>query len=87
MGYKFEFTQRAQKELNALPRMIAKRILRKMHWFSIKQDPLLFAVRLKDSKIGDLRFRIGDYRVIAFLYSEEKKISIASIGHRRDIYR
>ena len=49
------------------------------------RDPLRYAVRLSDSKIGQYRFRIGDYRIIFDL--AENTIIILAIGHRKDIYR
>ncbi len=49
------------------------------------EDPLSYAVKLKDSRLGTYRFRIGDYRVIFDI--EDDEIVILRVGHRRDIYR
>ena len=38
-----------------------------------------------DKKLGEYRFRIGDYRVIFDTVKES--IIILSIGHRKDIYQ
>jgi mRNA interferase RelE/StbE len=50
-----------------------------------KEDPLKYAEKITDPKLGSYRFRIGDYRVIFDL--EGKDIVILRVGHRRDIYR
>jgi len=43
------------------------------------------AERLTNSRLGNYRFRIGDYRVIFDL--EEYDISVLRVGHRKEIYR
>ena len=48
-------------------------------------DPLKHAEKLTESKIGEYRFRIGDYRVIFALEGDE--IVVLRAGHRKDIYR
>ena len=50
-----------------------------------EEDPLKYAEKLTDSRLGEYRFRIGDYRVIFDL--EENDIVVLRIGHRRNIYR
>jgi len=50
-----------------------------------QEDPVRYAERITDPKLGSYRFRIGDYRVIFDL--EEEDIVILRVGHRRDIYR
>jgi len=49
-----------------------------------KQDPLKYAEKISDPKLGSYRFRIGDYSVVFDL--EGKDIVILRVGHRRDIY-
>jgi len=87
MGYDFELTDSAKKDLEGLSVVDLKRILIKIEWFSKQPQPLSFAVRLKNLSIGDFRFRVGDYRIIAFFDSKGKKIIIAAIGHRSEVYR
>ncbi len=49
------------------------------------QNPLNYAIKLSDSKIGNYRFRIGDYRVVFDIKKDE--IIVISVGHRKDIYK
>ncbi len=87
MACKFTFSSRAADQLSRIDDASAKRILRKLAWFQEQLDPLRFAIRLHPAKLGDYRFRVGDYRVIMVLDPKKKVILIAVIGHRRDVYR
>lgn len=87
MGYEFEWSSRAQADLASLDRIVARRILKKIIWFASQSDPLKYAVRLRPPAIGDARFRVGDYRVAVVLDQKDQKIVIATVGHRREIYR
>jgi mRNA interferase RelE/StbE len=81
----FEFKKKAAKELEKLPPQIRKRILKKLKFYSLQENPLRFAEKLKDRKFGEYRFRIGDYR--ALFDVENHRIIILKVGHRKDIYR
>ena len=87
MAYKFSILPDASKQLEALDRQTARRILVKLKWLAEQDEPLRHAVFLHNSTIGDIRFRIGDYRAIAIIDQKKKQIAIAAIGHRREIYR
>ena len=49
------------------------------------RDPLRYAMKLTDARIGDYRFRIGDYRILFDL--SDDTIVVLAVGHRKDIYR
>jgi len=50
-----------------------------------QQDPLKYAERISDPKLGSYRFRVGDYSAIFDM--EGRDIVVLRVGHRRDIYR
>ena len=79
------FKARAFKQLKQLPRNIQIRIIKKLDFFCLQDDPIGFAESLVRSEIGSYRFRIGDYRIIFDL--EEEGVMILLVGHRKDIYR
>ncbi len=81
----FEFKKKAAKELEKLPLQIRKRILKKLKFYSLQENPLRFAEKLRDRRFGEYRFRIGDYRILCDL--EDHRIIILKVGHRKDIYR
>lgn len=81
--YKVILTQRALKDLRYIDHEIQNRIARKIRQFSV--EPLKYARKLVDAKIGTYRFRIGDYRVVFDI--DDDQIVILRVGHRKSIYR
>ncbi|MDO8429769.1 MAG: type II toxin-antitoxin system RelE/ParE family toxin [bacterium] len=78
------YTEKAAKQLAALPKLIQKRIAQKMRFYVSQNNLLKFAEKLTDYYEGEYRFRIGDYRVIFDV--DKDKIIILKIGHRKDVY-
>ena len=83
--YKFVLKEKAVKEIEKLPSEVREKILKKLKFFASCDNPLKFAEKIRDYKLGQFRFRIGNYRVICDV--EENKIIILKIGHRKDIYK
>lgn len=79
------FTKDAMKDLRGFEIAIRKRIIEKLDFYMAMDDPLKFAKALRDSKFGEYRFRVGEYRVIFDV--RENDIIILAIGHRGEIYR
>ena len=87
MGYKFVFTDNAKSDLKKLDNRVALRVSKKLAWIEAQGYPLRFGLALTDSRIGDIRFRVGAYRVIADIDYDRKRILVVRIGHRREVYR
>lgn len=84
--YEFRFTSTAVRDLKKLPRANQKRIGQKLDFFRHHPNPLDFAAPLVGrGKVGQYRFRVGDYRVIFNL--KAKVLIILIIEHRREVYR
>lgn len=83
--YTYKFKRSAFRELKKLSSNIQKRIIKKLDYFVSSKDPLAFAEQLVDHRLGQYRFRIGDYRVIFDL--EGECLLILTLGHRKEIYR
>ena len=83
MIYKLVYTRRAAKDIQKLDAPTKKRIGKSLLKF--KDNPLDFADKLMDSRIGSYRFRVGDYRIVFDL--EGSDIVVLRVGHRREIYR
>lgn len=82
------YTEHAAKDLRDLEKKTAQRIIGKIYFFSQQKNPIKFAKRLKNSALGQYRFRIGDYRA---LFDVDKKgniqiLMILRIKHRKDVY-
>ena len=83
--YAVRFRSKALKDLKKLPTDTQSRILHKLDYFANSTMPLSFAHRLKDTSLGNYRFRAGDYRIIFDLI--EGTIVVTTVGHRREIYQ
>jgi len=81
------FKKDAVKDLKKLDKIIQKRIKNKLEFYTSQENPLIFARKLIDSKLGEYRFRIWDYRVIFDVDENGKIIIIAVIWHRKEIYK
>ena len=77
------FSAAAWRSWQKLPKEIQSRLETKLALYS--RDPLRYAVKLTDSKIGQYRFRVGDYRIV-FDISDDT-IFVLAVGHRKDIYK
>jgi mRNA interferase RelE/StbE len=81
--YGLTYTRRAIKDIRKLEPKVKERIGKTLLRYA--GDPLKHAEKLIESRLGEYRFRIGDYRVIFDLEGEE--IVVLRAGHRKDIYR
>ncbi len=86
MTFEIVLTKEVRRDLEALDRVVAKRIIQKLLWWQKQRDPLTYAKRLRESAGGDIRFRMGDYRLIAVVNTTERRIEVVKVGHRRNIY-
>ena len=83
MNYELVYTQRAERDIRGLDRKVKERIGKTLVRY--KENPLRYADKLTDSRLGSYRFRIGNYRVI--FDTQEDHIVILRVGHRKEIYR
>jgi len=82
MKYKFE--DKALKEFSQLERSVQIQIKNKLEFYMSCKNPLDFAEHLANFKLGEYRFRVGDYRVV---FDVKNNVAmILKIGHRKDIY-
>lgn len=83
MLFNIIFTERAFKDLSKLNNAEKERIKLKLIEYS--ENPYFFSKKLSASKLGDYRFRVGDFRIIFDI--EVDKIIVLRIGHRKEIYK
>ena len=88
MKFYLTYTPSAEKDLTALPKAIARRIVDKMDWFVAQQDPLSFAKKLQALGKPLYRFRIGDYRVIFRIdHGILTLLVVLAVRDRKESYR
>ena len=81
--YEIIFDPKAIEFLEESQKQLAKRVWDKI--VSTKENPHYFFERLKGR--SDYKLRIGDYRAIADIDDNKKRIEITFIGHRKNVYR
>lgn len=82
MRYQLAFKPRAEKDLKALERKLALRILEKLEVLS---DDLGGDVKRLTNFTPEYRLRVGDYRVLFQVVGSE--IVVYRVVHRREAYR
>ena len=81
---KIEWTEGATKDIERLDKPIARRILRRLAWFS-KNFQSIVPEPLTGELKGTFKLRIGNWRAV---YTVEGKIIVIQfIGHRSEIYK
>ena len=86
--YRVLISKNAFKDLRKLEKRIVMRIYKKLRFLGDVDEPLRFARKIQNPKIGEYRFRVGDYRVF-FDVKENDEIRILYIlyvKHRREAY-
>ncbi|WP_231939338.1 type II toxin-antitoxin system RelE family toxin [Brevibacterium siliguriense] len=75
----------AAKALRKLDRPIARRLVASIKKLSDEPRPP-GCVQLRGGS-GELRIRVGDYRVIYEIFGSELVELVLHLGHRREVYR
>jgi mRNA interferase RelE/StbE len=83
--YNIEFLRTALKELAKLPKEIQQRIAARID--ELKVNPYPPGIKTLKNGEGQLRLRVGDYRVIYRVEATRLVILIVKIGHRKNIYK
>ncbi|MFE7460726.1 type II toxin-antitoxin system RelE/ParE family toxin [Streptomyces sp. NPDC057554] len=87
MKYAFRFTAAAQRQLRALDRPAAMRILAALT--ALGDDPYREDADVKKltGPSGLYRLRVGSYRVAYQVKDGELVVLVVKVGNRRDVYR
>ncbi len=85
MAYTIVVTRKAKHDIDALDTVVKKRLGKKLFQVAALDDLRPIAKHLEDSRIGEYRLRVGDYRILLDLNGRE--IIILRVQHRKDVYR
>lgn len=83
MSYTVEFTATAERQFRKLERTIQQRIANTLR--RVRVRPHHYARRLVGSRY--VRFRAGDYRIIADIRHDQLLVLVLMVGHRSQVYR
>ncbi len=89
MAWRIEFDDKARKELAALDKSVALRIIAFLRErVAALENPRSIGEALKGSKLGVFwKYRVGDYRIIASIEDGTMTILVVRIGNRKEVYR
>ena len=83
--YHIVFARSARKELEALPRSLNSRVVRRIEALAVTPRPPGSRKLVGSENLW--RIRIGDYRVIYGIYDEGRLLDVVAVRHRSDAYR
>ena len=87
MTFRVVFTESARKELKKLDKYTQKIILL---WLQKNldgcTDPRIHGKALTTNRVGQWRYRVGDYRILASIEDDKLVILVIAVGHRREVY-
>ncbi len=85
MSYRIEFTPSAARAFKKLPGAIQGRIAPKIDALTVNPRP--HGVEKMGGHENRYRVRVGEYRVIYVISDGLRLVTVAVIGHRREVYR
>ena len=87
MKYSVEYLPRVYKTLEKMDKFTRRMIV---EWIEKNlvgcENPRQHGKPLTANRVGEWRYRVGDYRIIAKIEDEKLVILVISVGHRREIY-
>jgi len=83
--YQVTFAKSARKQLQALDRALALRVIRSIEALAVTPRPP-GCMKLQGG-VGLWRIRVGDHRVIYEIDDDHRRVDVSAVRHRRDAYR
>lgn len=84
MPYQVLLKRSAEKELDALPASIHKRVVARL--LDLEGNPRPAGVTKLQGQ-ASYRLRVGDYRVLYTIDDAGRLVTVYAVGHRREVYR
>lgn len=87
-GFRVEYTKEAAKALKKIDRSTAALILGWVRKNLVGcADPRAHGKSLTANRSGQWRYRIGNYRLLAYIDDRRVVMLMLSVGHRSEVYR
>jgi mRNA interferase RelE/StbE len=89
MSYRVEIGSRADAQLAELDSAIGASVERKIQWLAENAAVMIHRrlVGMPDDLAGLCKLRIGDWRILYWVYHREEIVRIYRIQHRSEVYR
>lgn len=83
--YAITFARSSRRELEALPRELAARLLARIEALALEPRP--HGCKKLHGSNPLWRLRVGDYRVVYAINDKELNVDVVMIRHRSEVYR
>jgi mRNA interferase RelE/StbE len=89
MSYRVEIGSRADAQLAELDAAIGASVERKIQWLAENAAVMIHRrlVGMPEDLSGLCKLRIGDWRILYWIYHREEIVRIYRIQHRSEVYR
>ena len=89
MAYRVEVGQKAGIQLSELDAIVGAAVERKIIWLAQNAAVMIHRrlVGMPDDLAGLCKLRVGDWRILYWIYPAEKIVRIYRIQHRSEVYR
>lgn len=89
MSYRIEIGSKADAQLAALDAAIGASVERKIAWLGQNAASIVHRrlVNMPDALSGLCKLRVGDYRILYWVYHNQKLLRLYRIQHRSEVYR
>ena len=85
MAYSVSLAPTADRQFRKLTVLIQQRI--KPHIDALASDPRPSRVIKMEGESDLYRIRVGDYRIVYYIWDREGEVLVVKIAHRREVYR
>jgi mRNA interferase RelE/StbE len=89
MAYRVIVLPTAETDLESLDPEVRRRILRRIVWLGENASQMIHhsLTNMPEDLAGLCRLRIGDYRIVYWVFHSLKELKIYRIRHRSEVYR
>jgi mRNA interferase RelE/StbE len=89
MAYQIEIGPRTDRQLAELDAAIGASVERKILWLAQNAHVMMHRrlIGMPDDLAGLCKLRVGDYRILYWVYPAQKLVRIYRIRHRSEVYR
>ena len=85
MAFRIEWKKSTGKDLRKLPASVVSRVIEAVE--SLAENPFPHGIEKLSGSDHAYRIRLGDYRVVYEVVTEQKLVEIQRVRHRKDVYR
>lgn len=86
--YRIDTTPEFDRDIKALDKPTAARIINKIEWLSLNPDALKHPLKHMPADLKGLqKYRVGDHRILFWVDHNHKSITLYGVEHRRSVYK